>query len=786
MEALRRQRAADAHSATSAMELVREFLDQAQLVADEGHGRNNRYRALLLVAAQVALQMDLGLRTIEKELPLHFQRLLVDGVMDFAEQPKDQQNEFARGVALRPAEARVLHQRWTLRALVSQSQNGYLTCSSSSDGDDLSASYQAALGDLTSSHLQIAQSIQATLAEDYDKNALPLQTQLEAFYDLGMYFFSFSGYERAYGCFSRASELLEEFGGDRMTDSSIVTLSKDDRDSLEGYLKACEAVMELRSASEGPATGLTEKAKVELAWEGQDWEQIIDMLQADMVTPELSRFQAGYRTALEQQALRLMRANLDTKASPDDNNESKNLAAPVVRFFYKRIAIANAIHVTLLGDKPDDLLDLESCVCLCARLVQAEIFRSAADAQGTTDTNLFTKLTTYLLQLVVFLLENLDGGDPGKSRMKQFVSRMIELTPAMKAVEGAQRHLLKCGYVSQDLGSDNETRVLAQLLHIESDIRGATKQQCEHFRLIADLSRVFEFENSKEKETFISSLREQVAALATNDEIRPVGEVSKCEWRNLVMFCLVHNCWNTLEQCRTLWKNSPKAQRELEFALSCGSLIQFLSTLSASPLPGVQSSDGSGAGTSKNEFSVTAASKLMADILSKRRQLTGEVSSVPTHPSNAYDIKKEHEAYNEMLDLPVWIVETLVCISAGLLHRAHMRNVCDYRVSFDLTPYGDLAFLQAFAAEDPSPETIKSESGSETTMSSTHFLRSYQSDLIGLLQAGLDALVRRCGREPRWHCAKADLALNPIVRQKLSATSGMSSPAEVASQMTPG
>lgn len=32
---------------------MREFLDQAQLVADEGNIRNNRYKALLLVAAQV-------------------------------------------------------------------------------------------------------------------------------------------------------------------------------------------------------------------------------------------------------------------------------------------------------------------------------------------------------------------------------------------------------------------------------------------------------------------------------------------------------------------------------------------------------------------------------------------------------------------------------------------------------------------------------------------------------------------------------------------------------------
>lgn len=55
---LRKQNAAGAHSATSAIELVREFLDQAQLVADEGNIRNNRYKALLLVAAQVSFSLS--------------------------------------------------------------------------------------------------------------------------------------------------------------------------------------------------------------------------------------------------------------------------------------------------------------------------------------------------------------------------------------------------------------------------------------------------------------------------------------------------------------------------------------------------------------------------------------------------------------------------------------------------------------------------------------------------------------------------------------------------------
>lgn len=768
------------HSATSAMELVREFLDQAQLVADEGHGRNNRYRALLLLAAQVALQMRLPLRTVEQELPLHFQRLLVDGIVDFAEQPPTQRSQFARDVALTPREARVLHQRWTLRALVGQAQNGYLTCSNSSDGEDLSAGYQVALGDLMSSHLQIAKSVQATLVDDGEEHALPLQTQLDAYYDLGVYFFSFSGYERAYGCFSRAAELLEEYNADTMSGKQGVTLSKEDRESLEGYLKACEAVLESTSASDGPASAQTPRAFVELAWSSRDWEKVIELLQSDMVAPELARFAPGYRAALEQQALRLMRANCDPK--PSGNDEDGQLSAPVVRFFYKRLAIANAIrrHLLTEEDAPADVLDLEACVCSCARLLQGEIFQSAAttDDKGRTSEHVFVELVRYVLTLAAYLLDNLPGGDPAKSRLKQFASRLVEMVPSMASVVGVDKLLAQCGFRQPNLSRRTPTGIqrhaLERLLEAEHDVRGATKQQCDHFRIIADLSRVYEFENAKDKVAFVAAVREQVDSLVSSGQSRPGHDEDTCAWRGFITFCLLHSCWDLLEQAKALWKDSVKAQSELDFALACGAMVRFLSTLSASPLPGLHGGDGDSGGqaSGKVEFSVAASNRIVAEILTRRRHIAGDASaSGPTHNGINNDGKLD-EAGSDMVDLPVWIVETLVCISAGLLHRAHMRNACDYRVSFDLTPYGDLAFLQAFAPEDSKTDGVKSELGSESTLTSAQFLRSYQSDLVGLLLAGLDSLVRRCGREPRWHCARADLALNPIVRQKLSATSG--------------
>lgn len=209
---------------------MREFLEQAQLVADEGNVRNKRYRVLLQLAAQVALEMQFSLPTIEQTLPLHFQRLLLDGIVDFAEQPRSSHNKYTQDVFMQPHEAHVLHNRWTLRALVKQSQNGYLTCSSRSEGEEILSTYRMALGDHMASHLQIAQNVQVILMRSGEKQELSAQSQAETYFDLGVYLFSFRGYDKAYSCFSRASELVEKDGdGDeKMHKSGDAKLSADD------------------------------------------------------------------------------------------------------------------------------------------------------------------------------------------------------------------------------------------------------------------------------------------------------------------------------------------------------------------------------------------------------------------------------------------------------------------------------------------------------------------------------------------------------------------------------
>ncbi|KAE8970641.1 hypothetical protein PR002_g27058 [Phytophthora rubi] len=67
-----------------------------------------------------------------------------------------------------------------------------------------------------------------------------------------------------------------------------------------------------------------------------------------------------------------------------------------------------------------------------------------------------------------------------------------------------------------------------------------------------------------------------------------------------------------------------------------------------------------------------------------------------------------------------------------------MRNACDYRVSFDLTPYGDLAFLEAFGPDTTKTASTSSESGpgeagsaetADAQFATVPFFKNFQADL---------------------------------------------------------
>ncbi|CAK4093315.1 unnamed protein product [Aphanomyces euteiches] len=115
----------------------------------------------------------------------------------------------------------------------------------------------------------------------------------------------------------------------------------------------------------------------------------------------------------------------------------------------------------------------------------------------------------------------------------------------------------------------------------------------------------------------------------------------------------------------------------------------------------------------------------------------------------------ERKNPDDFYDLPLSVLETCVSLVAGILQRAYTLNLCEYRVSYDLAPYGDLAVLVAFAPNEPNATTDP-------------VMKLNQSDLVQLHGNCLAALLKRSPREPRWHCASADVSINPIVLQKLS------------------
>ncbi|KAI9998267.1 hypothetical protein PInf_002637 [Phytophthora infestans] len=773
---LRQQKKADVHSATSAIELVREFLDQAQLVADEGNVRNKRYSALLLVAAQVALQMQLPLSVIEEALPLHFQRLLLDGIVDFAEQPSSRRSEFTNAITLQPYEAHVLHNRWTLRTLVNQSQNGYLTCSTRGEGEEISSTYQMALGDLMANHLQIAQNIQTILMKD-EKQKLSVLAQLETYYDLGMYFFSFNGFEKAYSCFSRASELVDDAENGDVEDGGTTNSSADVRANLEGYLAACEAVLEMQSVSESPSVLKTPKLQIAMAWEGREWDKVVELLENDIVASDLDRLPLSYRAALEQQALRLLRSSSNNSVEYDPQ-----ISTHTIRFFYKRIVMENAVMKLVFDASQGEASSLETCVCVCIRLLQDEIFHTTVI--GTSPDSETKKHFAVLARFVLALSGSVCSNGPNSSaklRVKRFVVQVLRHFPCIADLAGMSALLRRCGdvHATKDIVSVPFAETLDSLVSGEGRLRHAVTKQRGHFRVMTDVGSIFALSSAKEKEFFFASLQQELDNVPNSGES---DDKKSAISQNLFAFFAANNCWEILSQCKAVPPASSQLHSELEFVEACGALSQYLSSLAASPLsigaPNAKAGgDASVVSIVENaELSVLASNKFMADILLKWCKLVNAVrGSVVDGASN--DKHSGGRPKHVLLALPLWIVETLVCASAGLLHRAYMRNACGYRVSFDLTPYGDLAFLEAFASDTspvPSvsgPASNGTAENSDTQFATVPFVRNFQEDLVGLHSRALESLVCRCGREPRWHCAKADLLLNPLSKQRLASTS---------------
>ncbi|KDO30621.1 hypothetical protein SPRG_04521 [Saprolegnia parasitica CBS 223.65] len=118
---------------------------------------------------------------------------------------------------------------------------------------------------------------------------------------------------------------------------------------------------------------------------------------------------------------------------------------------------------------------------------------------------------------------------------------------------------------------------------------------------------------------------------------------------------------------------------------------------------------------------------------------------------------KEAKQSAAVAELPIPALDALISLCAGLLQRAYAMNLCEYRISYDLVPYSDLAIMLAFGPNDAGG-----------AMDPVQSMKLAQSDVVKLHQLVLTTLLSRSPREPRWHVAMADVCVNPIVLQKLS------------------
>ncbi|TMW58046.1 hypothetical protein Poli38472_013520 [Pythium oligandrum] len=718
---LRQQQADGTHSATSAIELVREFLDQAQLVADEGNGRNNRYSALLRLAAQVALQMKIPLDAIEQELPLHFQRLLLDGIVDFAESEQaGGRSEFTQDVAaFTPRLAQLLHHRWTLRTLVKESQNGYLTATNKNDAEEQVSGFQVALHELVLNHLNVANSVQSVLMEDNLVDTLPLQMQFDAFYDLAIYFFSFAAYEKAYECFSRAFELVEDQAG---ADPSQFQVSAASKASLEGYLAACEAVLASSStgANETNASSPSLSTQIDDALAAHDLAHVVELLETDVIADATTKCPPGYRQSVELQVLRMLRQ------TPSHQ----------LRDSYKRVALSNALDsvyhsTTSAQHEPSSSVsasyELQTALCVVSRLLQEEAMVQARHPDEDAAA-LFMPLVLFTLRLTAHLEQNAPSAAV-RDRLQSFVTGLVHYFPCIPRIDGASSLLQRIGIRPPE----TDANALDMMIANESTLRLGAKRQRSHYRAATDLNGLYVFSRgSGDKDALLQALQEEGE--------RIVFPSSVPQARSLAAFLTLHSSWDVLEQWKSRLDASAPVAATVDLALASGALMQYVAT-------SITVSESNDAHV-KIEFVVTRCNHLLHEVLRCRR---AEAETTGDEDEDGW-----------LVMLPLWLLETLVSVSAGLLHRASTRNLSDHRVSFDLTPYGDVALLVAFAPETTGP----SEDVSDEALATTQLIKSSLREIVALHAKGIASLVRRCPREPRWHSARADLALFPLTKAK--------------------
>lgn len=677
---MRKEKQQNEHSEISAIELIREFLDQAQLVSDEGNSGNQRFISLLATAAKVVVEMNISLPEIENSFPIHYQRLLMDGL-----------------AAMKTNE--LMFSRWIIRAITKQHLASPFCAESKIAAEEFAAGAQVALGDFFADQRAIAQNLKSLLSDVKTLEANP------AWMDLGVYYFNIEQYAIAFECFGSADPKSDDF-------------APLEKERLEGYLLACKSVLSKQKQSS--------KQWIKEAWKAQRWDEIIQKLNKEILTADTEDGEIGIcvddRTLLEEAAFRQARrcAEMSTSSTAERR---------ISRMFYSELVVSNTGFRLWTAITSELVFVQDELHHRFSNLLYSEMQSEAMDAldespnSSIEESVTFASLATKIVNLFCFLLEKSKGTEQQKvaddkvDRLYRTFENLLVGFPALHSLPGTRRFLSQCPSLHLNWSDQNHT--IAQLFSQELRLQKIDRKQ-----QIADSVTKYSLGTKQAKMEFYSTLLQRVSNAKEDDTL---------ELLTAIACCMVDNRWNILYEWEGRMRDSTDetttiVRMKLQLAVCFGDIAKLM----ASDSQLLEKSSHSLEST-EQALDLTKSQTLFSALVSAQKAL------------NVDSTKPFSFSWDDILDeIPQSLLQQVVDIAAGLY--SHCLVQYKSRNMFDLTPFGDLALVVAFANATTDQETPK----------------EFRQDIAKLLQSGVSKLVQRCPNNSQWHLARASLLLNPI------------------------
>nr|CCA14567.1 cyclophilin putative [Albugo laibachii Nc14] len=680
---LKREKLQNEHSEISALELIREFLDQAQLVSDEGNSGNQRFLSLLAIAAKVVSEMNISLTEIENLFPIHYQRLLMDGLAAI------KMNELT-------------YNRWIIRSITKQHLTSPFSAESKIAAEEFAAGAQVALSDFIADQRSIAHKLKCLLSDDKSPEANL------AWRDLGVYYFTIEEYAIARECFSCADAKSKVFGQLK-------------RERLEGYLLACTSVLGKQKKSS--------KQWIREAWKAQRWDDIIQKLNEEILTIDCENKEVSVcmddRRILEEAACRQAQRCAEMSTSTTAEKRTS-------RMFYSELMVSN-IAFNLWNASTFELVFVQDELHhrysdLLFSELQLEAMEALDDisCSSSGESKTFASLASKMVDLFSLLLKKSTvseekkklGNEPERvQRLYSAIEKLLLSFPALLSLPGTQNLLSQCPSLQLDCLDQDQT--IADLFTQELRLQKiARKQQT------AQLEARCSLETNQAKDEFYSTLL-QYASNANEENTK--------ELLNAIACCMSDHRWNLLREWEDRVRNTIEkvpmiVRMKLRLAICIGDLAELVASIPESLEKSTQPFENA-----DQILDPTRTRTLFSATLSAQKNLSVDRTDQPGL------------TWDDILDeISHSLLQQVVDIAAGLLSRCLVRYKS--RTMFDLTPFGDLALVVAFANSATDQEETK----------------EFRQDAAKLLQSGVSKLVERSPNNYQWHLARANLLLNPI------------------------